>query len=459
DPSRLVMVFPGVQASQDNNSDIIIRSNSPTGLLWRLEGIDIPNPNHFARKGSSGGGISVFSAQLLGNSDFSTGAFSANYGNALAGVFDMQCRPGNSRERSFRFKFGLLGTDLAAEGPIKRQSNSGDGGYSSYLVNYRYSTLGILNDLGFRLVGPRIDNNFQDLSFNLSFKSKDLNSTFTVFGIGGISEELWDPVKDSLTWSRPYRESRVYTSNMGAVGATFTHLIDEKSFLKAAVAVMGDRVTDNDDTLDIRSVMLSPAPDRLEEPTDWTALATARYETEEYQNFRISSHVFYQRQLGDQTVLKTGVIGTHMQFNFSHERRIRDSGAFERIVAGEGASQLLQAYAQIKAKPTTRLTLSGGIHSLFLALNNTYSVEPRLAMQYQLDETSALTLSYGLHGQVIPLGSYFTEVLDSNGNLTQPNLDLQPAKAHHLVMGWKKGFEDNLFITVEGYYQRLFDMP
>ena len=175
DPSRMAMGFPGVQASRDNRSDIVIRGNSGIGLLWRLEGIDIPNPNHFARKGSSGGGITVFSVSMLDNSDFSTGAFPAEYGNAFSGVFDIHFRKGNREKREYSFRAGLLGLDFSTEGPLKK-------GRSSYLINYRYSTLGLLNQMGIHLVGPRVDNNFQDLSFNLYFPSENNKSTFTLWG-------------------------------------------------------------------------------------------------------------------------------------------------------------------------------------------------------------------------------------------------------------------------------------
>jgi hypothetical protein len=88
DPSRMVLGFPGVQATRDTRSDIIIRGNNPVGMQWRLEGLDIPNPNHFARKGSSGGGITIFSLAMLDNSDFFTGALPAEYGDVLSGAFD-----------------------------------------------------------------------------------------------------------------------------------------------------------------------------------------------------------------------------------------------------------------------------------------------------------------------------------------------------------------------------------
>ncbi|MEL6671833.1 MAG: TonB-dependent receptor [Bacteroidota bacterium] len=454
DPSRMAQNVSGVQAPQDNNSDIVIRGNSPIGLLWRLEGVDIPNPNHFARKGSSGGGISVFSAQLIGNSDFSAGAFAAEYGNAFSGVFDMKFRRGDKDQHKRRFKFGLLGTDLALEGPIKN-------GQSSYLVNYRYSTLGILNDLGFRLVGERIDNNFQDLSFNIFLPSKDLRTTITLFGIGGLSEELWDPVADSLNWSRPYRTTRDYLTRMGATGITYTRLLDDKSFIKAVVAVSGNQVIDNDDTLDIREVLLHPDPDTLEYVQDWTGLGEARYKTEDYQTSRISSHVSYNRQFGklDRNSLKVGVLATHMRFNFFHEERVANSDGFETIVKGEGATNLLQGYVRTLVKLNKRLEMNAGLHSMFLTLNNTYSLEPRLSFNLQVDSSRRFVFAYGLHGKVLPLGSYFTEVISTDGSITQPNLDLEMIKAHHLVLAYEKIFDNNLRFNLEGYYQHLFDVP
>jgi hypothetical protein len=117
-------------------------------MLWRLEGVDIPNPNHFARKGSSGGGITIFSSNMLDNSDFSSGAFAAEYGDALSGVFDMRFRKGNNQKNQYCFGAGLIGIDFSAEGPIEKNR-------SSFLVNYRYSTLGILNAIGFHLTGER----------------------------------------------------------------------------------------------------------------------------------------------------------------------------------------------------------------------------------------------------------------------------------------------------------------
>ena len=230
DPARMAMGFPGVQANRDSRSDIVIRGNSGMGLLWRLEGIDIPNPNHFARIGSSGGGLTVFSTSMLANSDFSTGAYPAEYGNSFSGVFDMKFRHGNQETTERTAKIGLLGLEYSQEGPMSKKSKA------SYLVNYRYSTLGILNSLGLHLVGPRTDNRFQDLSFNLYFPSKNGKSIVTLFGIGGLSKEK---EKAGLLTTYSERHAYNFNTNMGAVGLTHFYLLDEKSYLKTTVAQIG----------------------------------------------------------------------------------------------------------------------------------------------------------------------------------------------------------------------------
>ena len=149
----------------DEDNEIVIRGNSPRGLLWRLEGIEVPSPNHFTDQGASSGSVSIISSNVLSNSDFSTGAFPSEYGNALSGVFDINMRKGNNEKREYAIEAGVIGFDFSAEGPFKK----GYGG--SYLVNYRFSTLSILNALGVEIVeDSRVD--FQDLSFKLHLPTK-----------------------------------------------------------------------------------------------------------------------------------------------------------------------------------------------------------------------------------------------------------------------------------------------
>ena len=148
DPARMAQSFAGVMTANDENNQIVVRGNSPRGLLWRMEGVEIPNPNHFAgSEGSTGGGVSMLSSNMLTNTDFISGAFPGEYGNALSGVFDLNLRKGNSEKHEFTLQAGVLGLEAALEGPFSKKYRG------SYLVNYRYSTLDILGLLGLKIGG------------------------------------------------------------------------------------------------------------------------------------------------------------------------------------------------------------------------------------------------------------------------------------------------------------------
>jgi len=144
DPSRLVSSYSGVMSDPSGNNDIIIRGNSPRGLQWRLEGVDVPNPNHFANEGATGGPISILNNTTLDECDFFSGAFPADYGDAYSGVFDVHLRKGNNKEREFTAQVGVIGMDVTAEGPFISQS------LASYIINYRYSSLDLLTHAGIK---------------------------------------------------------------------------------------------------------------------------------------------------------------------------------------------------------------------------------------------------------------------------------------------------------------------
>lgn len=129
DPSRMVMSYAGVSSGYDRDNEIVIRGNSPKGMLWTLEGVAIPSPNHFSTIGSSSGSVSMLSNTMLANSDFITGAFPAEYGNATSGVFDIKFRNGNNEKREYTLQAGFLGLDVGAEGPFIKSKAA------SYLFN------------------------------------------------------------------------------------------------------------------------------------------------------------------------------------------------------------------------------------------------------------------------------------------------------------------------------------
>ena len=434
DPGRMAMAFPGVQPSRDSRSDIVVRGNAGFGLLWRLEGIDIPNPNHFARKGSSGGGITIFSTSMLGTSDFSSGAFPAEYGNAFSGVFDMKFRKGNTERKEYTFKAGLLGLDFSTEGPLSKNG-------ASYLINYRYSTLGILNKLGVHLVGARIDNTFQDLSFNLYMPSKNKKSIWTMWGIGGTSREF-EKINETPLKTYDDREQYEFKTNMGAAGLTHSFLIDNQSFIKTTLAFMNQKITNDEDTITGEGGKYN------------------RVLTESFSEGRLSLASYYSRKLGAKASLKTGFTASRLFYNLKSSmiQSFKKSYFLDVNTLGTEGSYLVQPYAQIRYRATPKLTVNGGLHVLYFALNKTSSVEPRFGLQYQIADNQTFSLGYGLHGKMLPIGVYYNENFLSSSTPNN-NRNLKPIKAHHIIAAYDLLFGNNFRFHTEGYYQRLVNVP
>ncbi|HND87097.1 MAG TPA: TonB-dependent receptor [Saprospiraceae bacterium] len=429
DPARMAASFAGVVTGNDGNNTISIRGNSPNGMLWRIEGVDIPAPNHFSAVGSSGGGISLLSAQLLGNSDFMTGAFAAEYGNALSGVFDLRLRKGNSDRREHTFQAGVLGLDAALEGPLRVGRETG-----SYLVNYRYSTLSLLSKMGVNIGDATT--NFQDLSFNVWLPAGRFGS-FSLFGIGGLSDQRNPGKADSTTWKEDFfrRYPFDYVANTGAAGLTHTKGWD-RSFLKTVVSVSA---TENG----LRQDEFQP---------DYRTILQydQRHLQRSYSLSSTLSHKFNARHY-----LRAGAYISVLDFDFRQRDWNWEDDVLEEKVRTQGHTQRLNAFAQWQYRASPRLTLNTGLHSLGLLLNGHFSVEPRASAQFAVTKHSTLSLGYGLHTQLQPLGIYFVRTAEGQ----MPNRDLDHSKAQHLVLAYDQSLGSHWRVKAEAYHQWLFDVP
>lgn len=432
DPLRMAQSYAGVVSTDDGNNNISIRGNSPGGLLWRMEGIDIPSPNHFTQPGTSGGGISILSSQLLSNSDFSTGAFGAEYGNALSGVFDLRLRKGNNQKREYTFRAGVLGIDVAAEGPFKKDYAG------SYLVNYRYSTLGILSNIGVS-IGPGVTT-FQDLSYHVFLPTKKAGS-FSLFGFGGLSSQVFSADKDTSLWSQGgNRSNGNFYSNTGAFGASHIYHLNTKHFLKTAMVISTNGVGYQEDEL---TYELKPE---------------FRYEEDIWQNRQAVSSTLNSK-LSSRSSLRSGIILSRLSFTTDQVWYDDSLNKNITLMENEGNTFMYQAYSQWKHKLSTRFTIQGGLHMVGLALNNTYSVEPRASVNYAINSKNSLSFGYGKHSQVQPISIYFSRIADSLGNSSEMNKDLGMSKAHHFVLAYDKSIGDHWRIRLETYYQYLYNIP
>ena len=438
DPGRVALNVAGVTSSQDNDNDVIIRGNSAVGVLWRLEGVDVPNLSHFSRPGSSGGGISALSPYVMGNTDFSTGAFPAEYGNALSGVFDVGFRKGNTERHEFMIRTGIIGLNAGAEGPLSHEENN----TGSYLFNYRYSTLGILNSIGLHIVDERTDNTFQDLSFNVQLPtSKNKKTRINIFGIGGLSKEEAAALKDTSLWEG-YAEKfgTNFETDFAVVGLSWTQLIDEKSYLKTTIAGTYNDIIEEEDTLS-------------DDLVSFNLKETGFTET------RIALGSFYNRKINRLLSMRTGLQAEEKFYRFRVEKWIDSLQVRRTQLNGNGATTVVQPYFQLKYRPAEKTTLIGGVHAIYLAFNNTYSIEPRFSVNQQIGNFQKLSFAYGMHGQYLPMGSYFTEFTATDGSTFYPNRDLKMMRNHHFILAYEMVFAKHHRIKIEPFYQYQQKLP
>jgi ribosomal protein S8 len=432
DPLRMALGFAGVMTPDDGNNNIVIRGNSPVGLLWRMEGIDIPNPNHFSSTGSSGGGISILNAQLLANSDFVTGAFAAEYGNALSGVFDLRLRKGNNEHHEYSLQAGALGLSAAAEGPFSKSYKG------SYLINYRYSTLALLNKIGVG-VGDGTTN-FQDLSYNIYLPTKRFGD-FTLFGFGGLSSDDFRADRDSSGWKEEGdRYNSRFVSNTGMAGITHRISLGAATTLKSGVGLSYNNIHETDEY--------------VEDDYSKSDAYKDNYTTKKLTVSSTLDHRFNSRNS-----LRAGVIGTAIDFIYYKREKENPNAPLEEVINTRGKTQTVQSFAQWQHKFNNELTLNAGVHYLALLYNHSNSVEPRGSLKWDMDKRNSFAIGYGLHSQVQPMGMYFARVEDNTGNWTQPNRELGLTRAQHFVLSHSYRFGKNLRLKTELYYQQLSNVP
>lgn len=434
DPARMVQSYAGVSSASDSRNDIIIRGNSPTGVLWRMEGIDIPSPNHFSTIGTTGGPVSMLNINNLANSDFMTSAWSADFGNALSGVFDLQLRSGNSDKREYLGQIGFNGFELGAEGPFRK------GKHASYLVNYRYSTLGVFNALGIDLGTGSAVPEYQDLTFKLNFPTAKAGQ-FTLWGIGGISDIEFEPDGNDSTNLYVDGNSRSkFSSSTGVIGTSHKYYFNENTFYKLVISASGTGTIGELDSI-------GQEPD-----------APYRLFGFDRRQMKYSANLKVNRKFNARNTAVAGIIMDYYDFDMVDSTRL-DNGSFRIISDFKGSAPLAQAYVQWQHRFSDRWTLNSGLHSQHFLYNNTNILEPRLGLKFSPNSRHTFSLGAGHHSQLQPVVVYFIEEVDAGGNTYLPNKDLDFTKAIHTVLGHDFYLSENLRLKTEVYYQYLYAVP
>jgi hypothetical protein len=431
DPARMALSYAGVTSSNGYTNEIIVRGNSPRGLLWRLEGIEIPNPNHYGVEGSSGGFINILNSSNIARSDFFMSAFPAEFGNANSGIFDLKMRKGNTEKKEHSIEISSLGLRASTEGPLGKENGS-------YIVNYRYSTLGLIGNFAKNYDFPA----FQDLTFKLTLPTKGIGN-FSLFGLSGKGK--WDQ-ESSVGYlddnqqeiTKSWHDVQHY--DLGIIGAS--HSIPFKN-----------------NTTFIESVVSISATQNRPSSSDFNYDNMEPYLQEQgkYINsaYRVASTLNHKFSAGN--LLTTGIKLNHLKYNLDSESGLPD-GTITKDVKKDGSGDLAQAFLSWQLRPSNLWVINTGIHLTYFSLSNELIAEPRLGIERNIKDNQTLSFGAGLHSRHESIATYFGEST-FNGQITQPNRNLKMNRAAHFVLGYNLAISENLHLKTELYMQHQFAVP
>jgi len=433
DAARLAANFAGVSAPDDSRNDIVIRGNSPVGVLWRINGMNVTNPNHFASVGTTGGAVSALNTNLLKSSDFLTSAFPAEYGNATAGIFDLGFRNGNTQNYETTTQVGVItGLEATTEGPINKENGS------SYLIGYRYALAGAAQAVGID-IGTTATPSYQDLSFNVNSGNTKLGK-FTMFGIlatssinisGGTSGSLYAGEGGGHDLS----------SKIGIVGLNHFKQLNPKSYFSSTIG-LNYSATDQTDYM-------------FDRQTNESFIGQENNVAKTGYNFSTS----FNSKINSRLFIKIGVQNELIGLNLYYRTKDRSIDSWKQIWDYDSYTNLSQAYIHSKYSFSDRFTLNAGAHSQVFFLNNSFSVEPRLGLKYEINAKSSFNFGYGLHAQMQPINVYFLQTQNADGSYSYNNENLDFTKSHHFVLGYDLQPFENWRLKTEIYYQSLYNVP
>ena len=448
DPARMASNFAGVNGADDSRNDIVVRGNSPLGVIYRVEGIDIPNPNHFAISGTSGGPVSLLNNKILGNSDFFMSAFPAEYGNSLSGVFDLKLRNGNNNQHEFTGQFGLLGTEFLAEGPLSKNSKS------SYLVMGRYSTLTIFQKLNINLGTDAIPK-YYDGAFKFNWILKN-GGQLALFGMGG-SSDIAIKISDFKEYTEDlYGEGdrdQYFGTSMITSGLNYKKSINEKTFISSTLAYSQEMQRTNHDYL--RNRRLDTLTNEIVYDSLYAMMAY-RFKVQKLSGYTAVNHKFNKQHL-----IKVGLSFDLISMNFldSCLYNLDVPNNYELRWNYQGSAAIIQPFVQWKWRVSDNMDVTAGIHAQYFTLTNSVSpFEPRLGWKYKMDNGQAIFAGGGLHSMIQPYYTYAYKVLPGTNN-PNSNLDMDFSRSAHSGIGYEKSFNKGFNIKTEAYYQYLYNIP
>ena len=430
DISRIVQSYPGVAFSPIGyRNDLIVRGGSPSENRFYLDGVEIPNINHFSTQGASGGPVGILNADLIREVNFYTGAFPTDKGNALSSVLDFKLRDGDMERNSVKATLGASEVSLASNGHLGKKT--------SYLVSVRQSYLQFLFDM----LGLPFLPTFTDAQFKLKTRF-DAQNELTVLGLGGIDKmklntKADDEDNEYILSYLPKIQQETFT--LGAVyrhyaGAHVQSVIASHSYLNNRNTKYRQNDESNPDNLTLRLRSTEQNTQfRLENSSsfrNWKVTVGANLDYSQYSNTTFQKVYTDHAQTFDYhtylDIMRWGLFGT-----------INYTSIDERFTASLGLRADANNYSATMKDMTDQLS-------------------PRLSLSYQLTEHWSLSGNAGLYYQLPP----YTALGFKNNNGLYANkyaLRYMQVSQGSIGINWRKG--DTFEVSLEGFYKDYDKIP
>ncbi len=442
DPARMAANFAGISQSNDARNDIIIRGNSPMDLLWRVNGIEVANPNHFGAQGTTGGPVSMLNKNLLKNSDFLTSAFPAEFGNALSGVFDINLRSGNREKYEFTGQVGFNGFEAAAEGPIPM----GKTAKGSFIADFRYSTLELMSNIGFlkenSATGTAIPK-YKDFTLVADLPTKIGKFRITqLWGSSFISMGRNFKMEENSNYNQ-VGSATDFGAMLNVTALSHKLFLSENTGLTTALSYQQSKNTLQLDTVDYKNKTYFN-----------------QYGKEQKED-KLSGSLTLKHKFSSKNNVSAGVIFDHYITNFNDSVYSKIYG--KRLILNKEINRLSNLYkffANWQHKFSDVLQMNVGVFNQYYDLTKENSVEPRFGMQWNFMPKNSLSLGYGMHTQTQPKTTYFEKSYNpASDAYEQNNLHMQFSKSRHLVIGHDFSDGQQFRIKTELYYQSISNVP
>lgn len=425
DVSRMAQNFAGVLGADDRRNDIIIRGGSPTELLWRLDGLDIPNPNHFATQGATGGPVSALNANLLDNSDFFTGAFPVEYMGKMSGVFDIRLKKGNTDKYEFLGEFGFNGVELGAQGPLLFKN-------SSFIANFRYSFLDLLDkivDFGFAGI-PR----YSDFTSKLDIPINSHNNLSVTAFLGTSDIFIQDSKLDTVyTGDFDIKNG----TDIASIGIRWYHNFSDKLFGEMILGYVYGKYRNELDSITTDNNNKVVSLDKW-----FSGNSSEGYYSIKY-NLNYSP---YRRNYF------TGGFEARAPFYRLREERFTVRGASQQPwnLNNTGNSLHLLGYLNWNWRISEFITFNSGLAGQYFEISKKSTIEPRLGLSFKINDLSSINFGFGVHNQLLPLLTFF---------YSDENRSLDFMQSLHYVLGYSYNIATDAIIKIEGYYKDISKAP